>query len=104
MKISESEVRYVADLANLKLAESEIARLAKDMDEILTHMDALNEIDTSDVEPMAQVLYRSGGNGHLRADQPNVHASERGSAGQCAAGGHGLLQSSEGHRKMKNDR
>lgn len=58
MKITESEVRYVADLANLKLADSEIARLAKDMDEILTHMDALNEIDTSGVEPMAQVLYQ----------------------------------------------
>ena len=70
MKITESEVRYVADLANLKLAESEIARLAKDMDEILTHMDALNEIDTSGVEPMAQVLYQSEETATLRADQP----------------------------------
>jgi aspartyl-tRNA(Asn)/glutamyl-tRNA(Gln) amidotransferase subunit C len=59
VKISESEVRYVADLANLKLADSEVARLAKDLDEILTHMDALSEIDTSGVEPMTQVLYQS---------------------------------------------
>jgi aspartyl-tRNA(Asn)/glutamyl-tRNA(Gln) amidotransferase subunit C len=58
VKITETEVRYVADLANLKLADSEIARLAKDMDEILTHMDAMSELDTSAVEPMAQVLYQ----------------------------------------------
>ncbi|HEX5226585.1 MAG TPA: Asp-tRNA(Asn)/Glu-tRNA(Gln) amidotransferase subunit GatC [Bryobacteraceae bacterium] len=69
MKITETQVRYVADLANLKLTESEIARLAKDMDEILTHMDALNEVDTSRVEPMAQVLYESGETATLRADE-----------------------------------
>ncbi len=69
MKITESEVRYVADLANLKLTDSEIARLAKDMDEILTYMDALNELDTSTVEPMAQVLYQSEETATLRADE-----------------------------------
>ncbi|MBV9769383.1 MAG: Asp-tRNA(Asn)/Glu-tRNA(Gln) amidotransferase subunit GatC [Bryobacterales bacterium] len=69
MKITESEVRYVADLANLKLTEPEIARLAKDMDEILTHMDALKELDTSNVDPMAQVLYQSEETATLRVDE-----------------------------------
>jgi aspartyl-tRNA(Asn)/glutamyl-tRNA(Gln) amidotransferase subunit C len=69
VKINESEVRYVADLANLKLTDSEIARLAKDMDGILTYMDALNEVDTSTVEPMAQVLYQSEEAATLRADE-----------------------------------
>ncbi len=69
MKITESEVRDVADLANLNLTEAEIARLAQDLDEILTHMDALNEIDTSGVEPMAQVLYQSEETATLRADE-----------------------------------
>ncbi len=69
MKITESEVRYVADLANLKLTDPEIERLAKDMDAILTHMDALNEIDTATVEPMAQVLYQSEESATLRADE-----------------------------------
>ncbi len=70
MKITETEVRSVADLANLKLTDAEIARLAKDMDEILTHMDALSELDTSTVEPMAQVLYQSEETATLRPDQP----------------------------------
>ena len=69
MKIKESEVRNVADLANLDLSDAEIARLAKDMDEILTHMDALNELDTSSVEPMAQVLYESEETATLRVDE-----------------------------------
>jgi aspartyl-tRNA(Asn)/glutamyl-tRNA(Gln) amidotransferase subunit C len=69
VKITETQVRNVAGLANLQLTDQEIARLAKDLDEILTHMDALNEIDTSRVEPMAQVLYESEETATLRADQ-----------------------------------
>jgi aspartyl-tRNA(Asn)/glutamyl-tRNA(Gln) amidotransferase subunit C len=69
VKITESQVRDVADLANLNLTNSEIVRLAKDMDEILTHMDALDELDTSTVEPMTQVLYQSDETATLRADE-----------------------------------
>ena len=57
MKLTEEEVRYVADLANLELSDSEIARMTKDLDSILTHIDKLNELDVSQTEPMAQVLY-----------------------------------------------
>ena len=56
MKITEQEVRRVAELANLALTEDEIVRMTQDMDGILTHIDKLNELDTSNVEPMSQVL------------------------------------------------
>lgn len=69
MKITEKEVRYVADLANLKLTNEEIDRLSKDLDEILTHIDTLNELDTSKVQPMAQVLYDAGETATLRQDR-----------------------------------
>ncbi len=69
MKITEREVRYVADLANLKLSDQEIGRLSKDLDEILTHIDTLNELDTSNVQPMAQVLYDAEENATLRDDK-----------------------------------
>ena len=68
MKITEQEVRYVADLANLRLTEQEIPKLAADLDEILTHIDKLNELDTSSVEPMAQVLYEAEETATLRED------------------------------------
>ena len=68
MKITEQEVRYVADLANLKLTEEETRRMATDLDGILTHIDKLNELDTTGVEPMAQVLYEAEETATLRQD------------------------------------
>ena len=62
MKITEQEVRRVADLANLALRDDEVARMALDLSGILTHIDKLNELDTSNVEPMAQVLLEAVGN------------------------------------------
>lgn len=69
MKITEQEVRHVADLANLALSDGEIARMAHDLDEILTHIGKLNELDTTGVEPMAQVLYEAGETATLRGDE-----------------------------------
>ena len=68
MKITDAEVRYVADLANLKLSEAEVRKFQADLDEILAQVDKLNEIDTSGVEPMAQVLYQSDPAATLRPD------------------------------------
>ncbi len=68
MKIEEKEVRYVADLANLRLTETEVERMTHDMSEILTHMEKLDELDTSAVEPMTQVLYDAGETATLRED------------------------------------
>ncbi len=68
MKITEKEVRYVADLANLSLTEDEIRRYCADLDEILAYAEKLNKVDTSGVEPMAQVLYRADETATLRGD------------------------------------
>jgi aspartyl-tRNA(Asn)/glutamyl-tRNA(Gln) amidotransferase subunit C len=57
VRISETEVRYVAGLANLTLDDAEVARFRADLDGILEHMDKLNEVDTAGVEPMTQVLF-----------------------------------------------
>jgi len=55
MKVTEKDVTYVADLANLELTEQERARMALDLNSILEYIDRLNELDTSSVPPMAQV-------------------------------------------------
>jgi aspartyl-tRNA(Asn)/glutamyl-tRNA(Gln) amidotransferase subunit C len=68
VKITEQEVRYVAGLGNLQLSEAEIVRMAHDLDGILTHIEKLNELDTTGVEPMAQVLYEASDTSTLRAD------------------------------------
>ena len=58
MKVTDKDVAYVADLANLELTEDERARMLRDLNSILEHIDTLNELDTSDIQPMAQVSDR----------------------------------------------
>jgi aspartyl-tRNA(Asn)/glutamyl-tRNA(Gln) amidotransferase subunit C len=62
MKVTEKDVIYVADLANLELSESERVAMLRDLNSILDYVDRLNELDTSNVEPMAQVSDRYGVN------------------------------------------
>jgi len=60
MKVTDKDVVYVADLANLELTEQERAGMLRDLNSILDYVDRLNELDTSDVPPMAQVSDRYG--------------------------------------------
>jgi aspartyl-tRNA(Asn)/glutamyl-tRNA(Gln) amidotransferase subunit C len=60
MKVTHKDVAYVADLANLELTEEERTRMLRDLNSILEYVDRLNELDTSDVPPMAQVSDRYG--------------------------------------------
>ncbi|MFB3815475.1 MAG: Asp-tRNA(Asn)/Glu-tRNA(Gln) amidotransferase subunit GatC [Terriglobales bacterium] len=60
MKVTEQDVLYVADLANLELTDGERRRMLKDLNSILDYIDRLNQLDTSNVEPMAQTSDRYG--------------------------------------------
>lgn len=60
MKVTEKDVHYVADLANLDLTADERTAVVRDLNSILDYVDMLNELDTSDVPPMAQVSDRYG--------------------------------------------
>jgi aspartyl-tRNA(Asn)/glutamyl-tRNA(Gln) amidotransferase subunit C len=61
MKLTEQDVRRVAELANLELSGDEIARMTQDLDGILKHIDKLNEVDTTAVEPMVSTLSAASG-------------------------------------------
>jgi aspartyl-tRNA(Asn)/glutamyl-tRNA(Gln) amidotransferase subunit C len=60
MKVTDKDVAYVADLGNLELTDEERARMLRDLNSILDYIDRLNQLDTSNVEPMAQVSDRYG--------------------------------------------
>jgi aspartyl-tRNA(Asn)/glutamyl-tRNA(Gln) amidotransferase subunit C len=60
MKVTDKDVAYVADLANLELTEEERSGMLRDLNSILEYIDRLNELDTSNVPPMAQVSDRYG--------------------------------------------
>jgi aspartyl-tRNA(Asn)/glutamyl-tRNA(Gln) amidotransferase subunit C len=56
MKIFREDVLRVAQLAYLELSEAELETYRAQIDEILEYIGKLNELDTANVEPMAQVL------------------------------------------------
>ncbi len=68
MRITEKDVLYVADLANLDLTAEEKAQFLVQLDSILSYFAQLNELDTTNVEPMAQVLYEQAETETLRED------------------------------------
>jgi aspartyl-tRNA(Asn)/glutamyl-tRNA(Gln) amidotransferase subunit C len=92
LKLSEKEVRYVADLANLRLSEEEVHRMSHDLGEILTHIEQLNELDTKDVEPMAQVLFDADETATLREDVPHHSLSNEDALRNAAASGGGYFK------------
>jgi aspartyl-tRNA(Asn)/glutamyl-tRNA(Gln) amidotransferase subunit C len=60
MKVTDKDVAYVADLANLELTEDERARMLRDLNSILEYVERLSELETDKVPPMAQVSDRYG--------------------------------------------
>jgi len=92
VKISEQEIRRVAELANLALTEDEIVRMTQDLDGILGHMDKLNELDTSAVEPMSQVLYDAEETATLRADVERKPLSNAEALANAAVSGQGYFK------------
>lgn len=60
MKVTDKDVTYVADLANLELTEEERAHMLRDLNSILEYIERLNELQTDKVAPMAQVSDRCG--------------------------------------------
>lgn len=56
MSVSKDDVRYVANLARLRLTDDEIDQFQTDLNKILEYMDQLNQVDTSKVEPLEHVL------------------------------------------------
>lgn len=56
MALSPEEVRKVARLARLELAEEEISKYARQLSAILEYVEKLKTLPTDGVEPLAHVL------------------------------------------------
>ncbi|MGH9638884.1 MAG: Asp-tRNA(Asn)/Glu-tRNA(Gln) amidotransferase subunit GatC [Bryobacteraceae bacterium] len=92
MKLTEDEVRYVAGLANLRLSDDEVHRMSHDLGQILTHMDQLNQLDTRNVEPMAQVLFEADEIATLREDVPHTPLGNHDALANAPASGGGYFK------------
>lgn len=55
-KLSNEEVRAIAELAKLAMTDDEVAMYAEQLSEILDYFQLLQSVDTSGVDAMASVL------------------------------------------------
>ena len=71
MSDSDFDIKYVANLARISLTPDEEARLGSQLGDILGYVKKLEELDVSDVEPMAHAVPLEN---VLRADevQPSI--------------------------------
>ena len=53
MSVTIDEVKYTAMLARLKFTDAELEKLAGDINQILKYVEKMNEIDTTNVEPLS---------------------------------------------------
>jgi aspartyl-tRNA(Asn)/glutamyl-tRNA(Gln) amidotransferase subunit C len=56
MKITPEEVSHVANLARLQLSPEEVEAMARQLDDILTYVAKLNELDTEGVIPTTHAI------------------------------------------------
>jgi aspartyl-tRNA(Asn)/glutamyl-tRNA(Gln) amidotransferase subunit C len=70
-KVTVEVVERVAELAHLELAPEERGRMVHDLNAILDYVAELNQLDTSGVEPLAEVseLQTGVGSSELRPDR-----------------------------------
>ncbi|MFW6188807.1 MAG: Asp-tRNA(Asn)/Glu-tRNA(Gln) amidotransferase subunit GatC [Planctomycetota bacterium] len=83
MPVTPEDVDHAAHLSRLRLTEEEKAKFARQLSDIVDYMDKLNELDTSEVEPMvhaiegAQVLRKDRVSESLSRDQALRNAPEQ---------------------------
>ena len=56
MKVTRETIEHVASLARLNLTGQEKEKLTSEMANIISYVDKLNELDTSNVEPRSHVI------------------------------------------------
>jgi aspartyl-tRNA(Asn)/glutamyl-tRNA(Gln) amidotransferase subunit C len=68
MPITREDVLKIAELSRLELTNEEADAFTEQLGSILNHIDKLNELDTSNVEPMSHSTTASGDSDYTRRD------------------------------------
>jgi aspartyl-tRNA(Asn)/glutamyl-tRNA(Gln) amidotransferase subunit C len=53
--ITDQDVRHLCKLASLSLADADVTRMAKELEAIVGYVQQLQEVDTTGIEPIANV-------------------------------------------------
>ncbi|NOX18130.1 MAG: Asp-tRNA(Asn)/Glu-tRNA(Gln) amidotransferase subunit GatC [Chlorobi bacterium] len=72
MSVTREEVLKIAGLAKLRIPDEKLDKYTEDLNSILGYMEKLNELDTSEVEPL---LHPLEGSAVFREDEPRPSVS-----------------------------
>ena len=89
MSIDRKEVLHIARLANLDFSADEYDQFTRQLNEILNYVAQLERLDTSDVEPTAQV---ADGASTLREDVAGGSIANEDALANAPAAGSGLFK------------
>ena len=56
MKVTEKDVRYIAELSRLEISEEEMPMFTEQFNQILEYADILEKVDTAGIEPTFSIL------------------------------------------------
>lgn len=56
MKMTQTQAAHIAKLAHLAMTPEEIDRAVAQMAAILSHVETLNQVDTTDIDPTSHVV------------------------------------------------
>ncbi len=80
MKITREEIEHVAHLSRLNLSEDELEKMTHQLDNILSYIDKLNELDTQSIEPTTHAFSISNA---FRDDEVKNSLSQEESLKNC---------------------
>ena len=84
--LDHAQIKHVAELASLTLNDEEIASMAHELEAIVAHVDALEAVDTTDVEATAHVQLERAA---LREDVVTPSLSQEDALKQAPESAHG---------------
>lgn len=70
MKIDKESIKKIAHLARLEFDETSAEKMSMDMSQILDWVEQLNELDTTDIEPLTTM---SSEVNDMREDKGGIH-------------------------------
>ena len=56
MALDKDKVAHIARLARIRVEDKDLAPIGKELDQILSWIEQLNEVDTADIAPMTSVV------------------------------------------------
>ena len=95
MPVDSKMVRRIARLARIKVSEEDVPRLEGELNAILEWIEMLDEVDTSNAEPLTSMVRMQM---KMREDVVTAGQDSRRRDGQCAHKGRQFLRRAEGCR------